>query len=66
MFKNNYRTYRETYMQTNRMNTSRSRDYGPEPFATNIKEVTLKNENFRAALWTGEHLQITLMCINSR
>ena len=30
----------------------------------NIREVTLGNTNFRTALWTGTHLQITLMCIN--
>ena len=64
MFRNYYRPYGGNRMSNSRMNIGCSRDYGPEPFATNIKEVTLKNENFRTALWTGEHLQITLMCIN--
>ena len=41
------------------------KDYGPEPFATNIRDVTIQNNNFRTALWTGKHLQITLMCINA-
>ena len=56
MFRNYYRLYNSNYIPY-------SKDYGPEPFATNIKEVTMKNENFRSTLWTGEHLQITLMCI---
>lgn len=38
-------------------------DYGPEPFTVNIEEVTELNTNFRTALWTGEHLQLTLMDI---
>jgi mannose-6-phosphate isomerase-like protein (cupin superfamily) len=40
------------------------RDYGSEPFVVNIAEVTKQNNNFRTALWTGCHLQLTLMCIN--
>jgi len=40
------------------------RDYGPEPFVVNIEEATLQNNNFRTALWTGNHLQLTLMSIN--
>lgn len=40
------------------------RDYGPELIALNIEELTKQNNNFRTTLWTGEHLQITLMNIN--
>ncbi len=40
------------------------RDYGPEPFVINIEEATKENTNFRTALWTGDHLQLTLMSIN--
>jgi mannose-6-phosphate isomerase-like protein (cupin superfamily) len=40
------------------------KDYGPEPFVVNIDEATLQNENFRTALWTGNHLQLTLMSID--
>jgi len=40
------------------------KDYGPKPFVINIEEVTLQNNNFRTALWTGNHLQVTLMRIN--
>lgn len=39
------------------------KDYGPEPFAIDINKATIQNENFRTALWTGEHLQVTLMSI---
>jgi mannose-6-phosphate isomerase-like protein (cupin superfamily) len=38
-------------------------DYGPYPFVINIEEATMQNDNFRTALWTGEHLQLTLMSI---
>lgn len=39
-------------------------DYGPEPFAINIDEATKRNNTFRTAIWTGQHLQLTLMSIN--
>lgn len=39
-------------------------DYGPEPFVINIERVTRQNSTFRTALWTGKHLQLTLMSIN--
>lgn len=38
-------------------------DYGPNPFAFNIEEATKINNTFRTAIWTGEHLQVTLMSI---
>ena len=38
-------------------------DYGPEPFAVNIDMAARQNKNFSAALWTGNHLQLTLMSI---
>jgi mannose-6-phosphate isomerase-like protein (cupin superfamily) len=41
----------------------RLRDYGPEPYVVNIEEITEQNDNFRLALWTGEHFQATLMSI---
>lgn len=40
------------------------KDYGPEPFVVNIEKATKQNNNFRTALWTGKHLQLTLMSIN--
>lgn len=38
-------------------------DYGPNPFVINIDRTTLQNTNYRTALWTGCHLQLTLMSI---
>ncbi len=38
-------------------------DYGPGPFAVDLEKATLKNPYFRRAIWTGPHLQLTLMCI---
>ena len=40
-----------------------SMDYGPQPFVVNIEEATEQNDTFRTALWTGNHLQLTLMSI---
>lgn len=40
-----------------------SADHGPEPFVLNIALATQQNRTFRTAVWTGEHLQVTLMCI---
>lgn len=42
------------------------RDYGPKPFAFNIHHATNMNQNFRTTLWTGGHLQLTLMNIPVR
>jgi mannose-6-phosphate isomerase-like protein (cupin superfamily) len=39
-------------------------DYGPQPFVVNIDQATKQNNTFRTALWTGNHLQLTLMSIN--
>jgi len=38
-------------------------DHGPQPFVVDIHKATVNNNNFRTALWTGEHLQLTLMRI---
>ncbi|MFC0558927.1 cupin domain-containing protein [Halalkalibacter alkalisediminis] len=43
---------------------NRLTDYGPDPFVVNIDEVTKQNHTYRTALWTGTHLQVTLMSIN--
>lgn len=39
-------------------------DFGPEPFVVDISKATESNNTFRTALWTGTHLQLTLMSIN--
>lgn len=57
------RNYRYYYNPYDRMYTNEIRDYGPEPFVVNIEKVTKENNTFRTALWTGEHLQLTLMSI---
>ena len=41
----------------------RFQDNGPCPTVLNIQNATLQNTNFLTALWTGEHLQLTVMCI---
>lgn len=38
-------------------------DIGPQPNVLNIERTTVQNMNYRTVLWTGEHLQVTLMCI---
>jgi hypothetical protein len=43
---------------------SNLKDYGPQPLVVNINKAAKQNNNFRIALWTGEHLQVTLMSIN--
>ena len=40
------------------------KDHGKEPFVINIEGAVEKNNTFRTALWTGEHLQVTLMSID--
>lgn len=54
-YNNNWPTY---------YRNSGSTDYGSKPFVVNIEEVTKQNNTFRTALWTGKHLQLTLMSIN--
>ena len=38
-------------------------DRGPEPYVIDIEQATLENTNFRTALWTGKHIQMTVMSI---
>ncbi|OJU08030.1 MAG: cupin [Clostridiales bacterium 43-6] len=49
----------------NNQNSGGLRDYGPTPFVINIERATLQNNNFRTVLWTGTHMQLTLMSIKS-
>ncbi|MBM7714696.1 mannose-6-phosphate isomerase-like protein (cupin superfamily) [Bacillus thermophilus] len=39
------------------------KDYGSQPFVVNIEKAVKQNRTFRTALWTGKHLQVTLMSI---
>ena len=38
-------------------------DHGPNPYVVDIEELTVTNENFRTAAWTGKNMQMTLMAI---
>lgn len=38
-------------------------DHGQEPYVANVEQMAMQNQNFRTAIWTGNHLQMTLMCI---
>ena len=40
-----------------------SADHGPQPFVIDIRKATLHNNTYRTALWTGRHLQLTVMSI---
>ncbi len=38
-------------------------DHGGAPYTVHIEQTTLDNDTFRTTLWTGEHLQLTVMSI---
>lgn len=38
-------------------------DHGPNPHVVDIESATLDNTTFRTTLWTGRHLQLTVMSI---
>ena len=69
---NNRNPYNVPYHQNKQRNNSNysnryskpfMKDFGPKPFVVNINKVTMLNNNFRTTLWTGCHLQVSLMCI---
>lgn len=39
------------------------KDFGPNPYVVDIEELTLQNNSFRQAAWTGANMQMTLMTI---
>ena len=43
--------------------SSGANDFGAEPFVVNIDCLAKQNPYYRTALWTGDHLQVTLMSI---
>ncbi|MGN1334871.1 MAG: cupin domain-containing protein [Anaerovoracaceae bacterium] len=45
------------------VNGKHSMDMGPEPYVTDVDRMAVLNKDYRNALWTGEHLQMTLMTI---
>lgn len=75
-YRNNHNSYMNCYNYNYNYNTNYSRssdvneneensreDYGSEPFVVDIEDATKDNNTFRLTLWTGEHLQVTLMSI---
>ena len=38
-------------------------DYGAIPYVVNIEELTIANDTFRTAVWTGSNMQMTVMAI---
>ncbi len=60
-----YRYYQSNTRNSNPLKRQyQLRDYGPYPYVVNINEISKENPNFRLALWTGKHFQLTLMSIN--
>lgn len=55
--------YYETPAYPSRQQVSR-RDFGGQPYVVNIEAAADRNRTFRTAIWTGHHLQVTLMSIN--
>lgn len=41
----------------------RETDHGGNPYAVHVMRTARQNQNFRATLWTGGHLQMTIMHI---
>ncbi|KMK75205.1 cupin domain-containing protein [Alkalihalobacillus pseudalcaliphilus] len=41
----------------------RTTDFGPNPYVININQATKQNNTYRTSIWTGQHLQATLMSI---
>lgn len=60
----NYNPRQEVSEPMNRSNLVPLYDYGPEPMVINIDKSTKQNNNFRTTIWTGEHLQVTLMSLD--
>lgn len=40
------------------------KDFGTSPIVIDVEDAAKHNTNFRTAIWTGDHLQVTLMSIN--
>jgi mannose-6-phosphate isomerase-like protein (cupin superfamily) len=53
-------------MLPNAASAGDSMDHGPKPYAADLEQLTRSNPNFRTALWTGGHLQLTVMSIPAR
>ncbi|WP_070000549.1 cupin domain-containing protein [Cellulosilyticum sp. I15G10I2] len=64
-----YQGYKQPYTncyrgsQNVQNDSEQLKDHGPYPYAVNIEKITKDNDAFRTTLWTGEHLQLTLMSL---
>jgi mannose-6-phosphate isomerase-like protein (cupin superfamily) len=45
------------------MSDEAGQDRGPHPQVLDIEQATLGNDTYRTAVWTGAHLQLTVMSI---
>ena len=63
-FNNNTYQMNNSNYENEQEDFTKIKDYGPNPFVVNIEELTKESNTFRTALWTGKHLQITLMSID--
>lgn len=43
-----------------------SADPGPVPYTLHLEQTAKRGHNFRTVLWTGDQLQLTVMCIPFR
>lgn len=64
-----YRNYNKYHMINNMQGNTDYRniqDCGSDFFSADINKIVINNENFLSTLWTGNNLQVTLMCINPK
>jgi len=54
---------RRSYAPMQRSTQAAAPDHGPNPFVVDINKATLSNDNYRTTIWTGSHLQTTVMNI---
>ncbi|WP_456271000.1 cupin domain-containing protein [Bacillus sp. AK031] len=67
LFFQSFEVDRENALRLQALSAERAvelKDYGSKPFVFNIDEATKRNNTYRTAIWTGEHLQVTLMSID--
>ncbi|WP_434006852.1 cupin domain-containing protein [Paenibacillus konkukensis] len=57
--------YAPVHRQSSNKNGSELQDYGKKPYVINIDEAAKQNQTYRTAIWTGDHLQVTLMSIRA-
>jgi mannose-6-phosphate isomerase-like protein (cupin superfamily) len=68
----NYWTHSNGTIQANQFDSYRFsmgnekralKDFGANPFVININQAAKQNNTYRTAIWTGKHLQVTLMSL---